>query len=260
MSIGHFVWYELMTLDPKAAIEFYTDVVGWKSEAYAGEAAQAGKEPYVMWRTAQGPLGGVTTLAEQAKQMGAPPHWMAHVEVADLDATVAKAKELGGKIFVEPIAIPSIGRFSVVGDPQGAALMAFQPASAMTPHAEGLGEFVWHELYTSDNEAALAFYGALFGWRQEGAFDMGPMGTYLLFGMAGKQFGGMMVLPTGSPIPPSWGYYVRVAVLDDAIARATARGAKVVNGPHKVPDGARAVQMMDPQGVYFAMHEAARAS
>lgn len=256
MSTGNVVWYELMTADRKAAIDFYTDVIGWESEVFAG--AEPGKEPYVMWRSAQGPLGGVSTLPEAAKQMGAPPHWMAHVEVADLDATIAKASELGGKIFVGPIAVPAIGRFAVVGDPQGAAIMAFQPSRAMPAHAEGPGEFVWHELYTTDHEAALRFYGALFGWQQEGAFDMGPMGKYLLFGVGGKQLGGMMVTPKDGSIPPSWGYYVRVPALDEAIAKATARGAKVLNGPHKVPGGARAVQMLDPQGVYFALHEAAK--
>jgi hypothetical protein len=87
---------------------------------------------------------------------------------------------------------------------------------------------------------------------------MGPMGKYLLFGQGGKQYGGMMIKPKDNPMPPGWGYYVRVAVLDEAIAKATARGAKVLHGPHSVPGGARVVQLADPQGVLIALHEAAK--
>ncbi|MGZ6094977.1 MAG: VOC family protein, partial [Polyangiales bacterium] len=73
MSTGPFCWYELLTTDPKAAIAFYTHVVGWKTEVFSGNA---GPEPYTMWVSSQGPLGGVMTLPAEAKKMGAPPHWM----------------------------------------------------------------------------------------------------------------------------------------------------------------------------------------
>jgi predicted enzyme related to lactoylglutathione lyase len=52
-----------------------------------------------------------------------------------------------------------------------------------------------------------------------------------------------------------WIYYTDVADLDAAMARATKHGAKVMNGPMEVPGGARIVQMMDPQGAAFALHE-----
>ena len=31
---GRFVWHELMVSDPKAAIAFYSEVIGWKTEAF----------------------------------------------------------------------------------------------------------------------------------------------------------------------------------------------------------------------------------
>src|SRR5262245_39707420 len=93
---GRFVWYELMTTDTKGAIAFYTEVIGWKTQTFEGAAA---KEPYTMWVGSQGPMGGVVTLPEQAKQMGAPPHWMAHVDVDDVDATMTTVKSLGGAVL-----------------------------------------------------------------------------------------------------------------------------------------------------------------
>ena len=35
-----FFWYELMTSDPKAAKDFYADVVGWTPQAFGGQQAQ----------------------------------------------------------------------------------------------------------------------------------------------------------------------------------------------------------------------------
>lgn len=254
MSTGRFVWYELMTTDPQAAIAFYSDVVGWKTQPF-DEAGKGDGEPYTMWVASQGPLGGVMTLPEEAKKMGAPPHWMAHVEVADVDATVAKVKELGGKVHVPPTAIPKVGRFSVIADPQGASISVFQPSEPMQAHdTTKAGEICWNELYAGEGESAFRFYAALFGWARVSEMDMGPMGKYIIFGQGDRQYGGMMTKPANVPMPPSWGYYVEVDDLDAAISRATAKGAKVLNGPMDVPGGARAAQLKDPQGVFFSLH------
>lgn len=85
------------------------------------------------------------------------------------------------------------------------------------------------------------------------------MGTYLLWGRGDAQLGGMMTMPPGmttpdgQPVPPSWMYYVVTADLDAALARATARGARVINRPMPVPGGQRVVLLLDPQGAAFAL-------
>lgn len=248
-NTGRFVWYELMTSDPEAAIAFYGEVVGWKTQAWKDGG-------YTMWVGSQGPLGGVTTLPEPAKQMGAPPHWMANVTVADVDQTVAKVRELGGQVYVEPQDIPEIGRFAVIADPQGASIAVFKPGGEMTPHdSERHGAFCWHELLTSDQEGAFAFYSAIFGWERLLDHDMGPMGVYLIYGREGKQLGGMFNKPKDAPMPTTFMYYVEVDDLDAALARAAKMGAKVLNGPMPVPGGARIVQLMDPQGAAFSLHQ-----
>jgi predicted enzyme related to lactoylglutathione lyase len=53
-----------------------------------------------------------------------PPAWGNYITVKDVDATVALAKDLGGKVLVEPRDIPEVGRFCVIQDPQGAWLTA----------------------------------------------------------------------------------------------------------------------------------------
>jgi predicted enzyme related to lactoylglutathione lyase len=252
-SNGHFVWHEHLTRDPKAAVSFYTDVVGWKTQPF-GEGGD-----YLMWVGSQGPLGGVMTLPEQATRIGAPPHWMGNVQVADVDATVALATKLGGKVYKQPTDIPTVGRFALIADPQGATIAVFQPTGSMTAHDPSkAGEFCWNELMTSDPGAAITFYAKLFGWKVIQEMDMGELGTYRVFGVGDKQLGGIMATPKGAPMPPMWIFYAETADLDAALARATQRGARVVMGPKDVPGGGRIAQLADPQGAPFALHQAPR--
>jgi predicted enzyme related to lactoylglutathione lyase len=254
-NTGRFVWYELMTTDPQAAMPFYSEVIGWTTQPF-GQGSD-----YTMWVGGSGPLGGVTKLPERAAKMGAPPHWMAHVRVTDVDAAVKRVRELDGRVHVEPEDVPGVGRFSIIADPQGAIISLFKPSSEGTaaPDMSKHGAFCWHELVTTDHEAALRFYGEIFGWETVLEHDMGPMGKYVLFGRDGKQYGGMMSKTKEmQQMPNAWLYYVEVSDLDAALERAKGKGARVLNGPMEVPGGARIVQLMDPQGAAFALHEQAK--
>ena len=155
-NVGRMVWDELLTTDPKGAVAFYPEVVGWKTQKWE-------HGDYTMWVGGQGPLGGVTLLPEQARKMGAPSYWQANVQVASVDETIAKVKARGGSVYhVEDV--PTVGRVAVIADPQGAVLAIFQPANEMAAHDVARpGEFSWHELYSSDHEAAWRFYSELFG-------------------------------------------------------------------------------------------------
>jgi predicted enzyme related to lactoylglutathione lyase len=246
------VWYELLTNDPPAALAFYTDVIGWTTQEW--------ESGYTMWISSQGPLAGTMKLPEEARKKGVPPHWTSYVEVADVDATAAQARDLGGRVFVQPTDLPKLGaRFAVIGDPQGASIYAYEPFDSMDLH-DGTkpGEFTWSELLTSDHDAAFRFYSRLFGWQWLSEHDLGPLGLYLLFGVGGKQLGGMFTRTKEMPMAPAWLYYVEVDGLDARVERAKARGGKLLNGPMGVPGGSRIAQMLDPQGVMFSMHELAK--
>lgn len=253
---GRFVWYELMTTDTKSAIAFYTDVIGWKTQQFEGSASP---EPYFMWVGSQGPLGGVYPLTQEAKKMGVPPMWMAHVEVEDVDGRAIEAAQLGGTVQMQPKDIPEVGRFAIITDPQGAAISIFKPSQPMTPHdTTKPGEFSWHELYAQDHPSAYRFYHEMFGWQQLSEMDMGAAGKYLIFGQGDKQYGGMMTISPDMKMPPSWCYYANVDDLDAAIGRATKRDAKVMFGPMEVPGGGRVAMLTDPQGAVFALHTPAK--
>lgn len=244
--VGRFLWYDLNTTDVAGGKAFYTQVVGWTVTPFDGD--------YEMF-TAESPIGGVAELAADAKAMGAPAHWLAYVGVADVDATVAKAQSLGGKAWLPGLDIPNVGRIAVLSDPDGAVFGIFQPNAIQSdPDAEAkVGEVSWHELMTSDHAAAFGFYQTLFGWQHTESMDMGPMGTYFMFGAGKHSLGGIMNRPPEMPAS-AWLYYVHVGDLDAALERVKAHGGMVLNGPMEVPGGARVAQCVDPQGAAFALH------
>lgn len=247
---GRFAWHELMTTDTKAAIDYYGKVLKLGTMPFEHDPS------YTMF-TAEGvPVGGLMTLPEEAKAMGAPPHWLSYVTVTNVDDTVAKAKELGATVYVEPRDILNAGRFAVLADPQGATFAVHASSQPMPDTGDkiALGDVSWHELATTDWEAAWKFYEAIFGWEKTDAMDMGPGGTYQMFGFEGKSSGGMYNKPREMPAPPHWLPYATVKDTDATAKQVEKLGGKVLNGPMEVPGGGRIAQCMDPQGAAFAIY------
>lgn len=244
--VGDFVWYELLTTDPAAARGFYTEVVGWA----ARDSGMPGVD-YTILSAGDAMVAGL--MAQPPGAAGTPPGWLGYVQVADVDASAARATSLGGSVHMPPHDIPSVGRFAVIADPQGAVLALFRPDGEGTrPDMMAPGSFGWNELMATDMPAVWPFYEAMFGWTKREAMDMGPMGTYQIFATNDVACGGMMTRPAGAP-GPFWTYYIAVPDIDAAMARATASGAKVLMGPTEVPGGAWVLQAQDPQGGMFAL-------
>ena len=247
---ARFVWYDLLTNDREAAVRFYGAVLGWGTQPFE----VPGKEPYLMWTRGGTPIGGSMTMPQAELDAGTKPHWLGYVGVDDVDAMVAKANASGGKTLVPPTDIPTVGRFAVLQDPQGAFFAVYRSLQPSPPPGEPQeGDISWHELATTDVEAAFRFYHELLGWEESGRADMGEAGTYLMFGT--PMIGGMYAMPHVL----GWLYYVRVADLDAALERVRAHHGQVTHGPMEVPGGDRIAQCFDPQGGAFALHEKKKA-
>ena len=173
---GSPIWYELITPDPDGAKRFYDSVIGWTIEA-----APSGDMDYRMITAQDGLTGGVLRLTEDMRAEGAAPAWLVYVSVTDVDATAAQATRLGGRIFVPPHDLPGVGRFALLSDPHGALFYVMRTTGTDTSRAFApghTGHCGWNELVTSDMPAALAFYGALFGWENRETMQLGAMGAY----------------------------------------------------------------------------------
>jgi predicted enzyme related to lactoylglutathione lyase len=249
---GRFLWYELMTTDPKAAEGFYGRVVGWRARADPGI-----ETPYTTWMKGETPVGGLMTIPAEAKAGGAPPNWLMYVGTPDADASVRQAKSLGGAVEAGPLEIPKVGRFAVLADPQGAVFAVLQPAEegAMPEGPAEVLDFSWRELATTDAAGAVTFYTELFGWEKQSTSEMGGLGLYQEFGRAGLPLGGIYTRPPERPAPPHWLLYARVPDIQAAVKAATSGGGQLHNGPMEIPGGDLVAQLSDPQGAPFALHQ-----
>lgn len=157
-------------------------------------------------------------------------------------------------MIVEPADVPGAGRFAVLAGPQGAVFATLRPEGEAPGHGTwpNRGLVSWHELATTDHEAAFEFYHALFGWEKTDTMDMGPMGTYQLYRTNGTGLGGMYNKPADMPAPPHWPLYFMVEDVDALAKKMEQLGGKVLTGPMDVPGGDRVVQCLDPQGAAFA--------
>jgi predicted enzyme related to lactoylglutathione lyase len=250
-SQGRFAWYELMTTDTAAAKAFYGKVVGWGTQV--PPTSLPGME-YTLFTSGDIPAAGLMNQPEEAKRMGAPPSWLGYVAVDDVDATAEKVKRLGGAVHVPPMDIPGICRFTVLADPLMAtfAVLKFANPSQGEPAQGALGHTGWHELHSTDWQKVFTFYSELFGWQKAEAMDMGAMGTYQLFTAGGPAIGGMFNSPAAGQ-HPFWIYYFNVRGAEEAAARVTAGGGKIIHGLTQVPGGSFIVQCADPQGAMFAL-------
>lgn len=239
---GRFVWHELMTSDSVAAYGFYAKALGWKTVTSEGDA------PHSTFAASNGPLGGVTQLDDGA------PGWIPYIGTTDLEKTINDATESGGAVTGSITTLPGGGRYAVLTDPQGATFGVY--ASDASPPREApakRGDYSWHELATTDGDAAMEFYSALFGWDKMVEHDMGDMGMYTIFGRNGRQLGGIYKKMEDQP-GPAWLGYVRVKDLDKTIKKVKSAGGTLIHGPTDVPGGDRIAQFLDPQGAAFAVH------
>jgi predicted enzyme related to lactoylglutathione lyase/uncharacterized protein YbaA (DUF1428 family) len=248
---GDFIWYELLSSDADAAQKFYADVLGWS----VSPSGMDGMD-YRIVHVGPNPIGGMMTITKDMADHGARPTWLGYITVANADATVAGIEAKGGKVLMPAMDLPQVGRIAMVTDPQGAPFYVMQPVH----HAKSLafaddcpraGHCAWNELVTPDQGSAWGFYGKLFGWQQDGAMDMGPMGKYQ-FIRHGAVLGAMMPA-TVDMGPPHWNQYFRVHDIDRAKAAVEAGGGKVAHGPHEIPGGDFAMNCIDPQGAAFGL-------
>ena len=108
-------WSELITTDLDKSKAFYKAVFGWDAE---DQGPPGGPPAYTEWKLSGRSVGGMM-LKNDMMPADMPPSWGVYFGVTDTDATVAKAKELGGTVIVEPMDIEP-GRFAVLVDNVGA--------------------------------------------------------------------------------------------------------------------------------------------
>jgi predicted enzyme related to lactoylglutathione lyase len=98
-------------------------------------------------------------------------------------------------------------------------------------------------------QAAVRFYGELFGWQSQ---DLGEeAGHYTMFSSHGK-----VVAATTPPMspgnPPAWSTYISTANIDETAKKVDAAGGKTLVAPMQVMDQGSMGVFQDPTGAVFA--------
>jgi predicted enzyme related to lactoylglutathione lyase len=129
-AVHTFCWDELLTRDVEAAGRFYTAVFGWGVEKMdIGPMGTYTLFKRIGIKDAQGADKNAGGMMQSPPDAPHPPFWLSYVSVADVNATVDRAKRLGGALLAGPIPVPNVGTFAVLQDAQKAAFAVLQPAS-----------------------------------------------------------------------------------------------------------------------------------
>ncbi|SDE73731.1 VOC family protein [Rhodobacter capsulatus] len=116
---GHGAWIELMTPDPKAALETYRKLFDWRPDMHVD----------------MGPAGGYHVFAHRGAQIGgmmgqgqAPcPTWLPYFGVTSVSKTLEVITAAGGTVLHGPTEVPGPAYVAACRDPQGAHFAVVGP-------------------------------------------------------------------------------------------------------------------------------------
>lgn len=115
-TVGAMCWNELYVPDSKKAQEFYGQLFNWTFET--------DETGYTTIKNDNRMNGGIFQMTEGMVSM-MPPCWMPYFTVANLKESVAKAKELGGRVYMEEKEI-GLGKIATVAEPTGAGMILME--------------------------------------------------------------------------------------------------------------------------------------
>lgn len=247
---GTFCWVELTTPDTEASKSFYSQLLGWTWT----DNPMSETMVYTMLQKNDRFVGGLFQIHEQMLAQGMHPRWVCYISTDDVEAATARVRDAGGNVITEPFDVFTAGRMSVVADPTGATFGIWQAGEHI---GAGLvqepGSLGWNELYTTDTEAANAFYASVFGWDRN-THQVGPEAEdYHEFTLGEAHVAGMLqIKPSWGEVPPNWGLYFCVEDIGAGFQKAQDLGAEVVVPVMQEAD-ISFCYLTDPQGVYFGL-------
>jgi uncharacterized protein len=122
-EMGDVSWRELYTTDARAAVQFYSDLFGWR-ETQALDMGPMGKY-HIFGRKFD--LGGIMNKPKELAEV--PPNWGLYFRVDDINAAAGRVKANGGQILNGPMEVPGGDQVANCLDPQGAAFSLHQKRS-----------------------------------------------------------------------------------------------------------------------------------
>jgi len=119
---GAWAWAQLHTRNVERSPAFYAAVFGWETEPFGDDVTMFRLPGFVGGEPEQpvprDVVAGMQPMGDELPA-GVPPHWRMDFWVDDVDQTIARAEERGGRAVV-PAYDTDFARQAVVADPAGA--------------------------------------------------------------------------------------------------------------------------------------------
>lgn len=262
------IWIDYTCHNTEAMKTFYTEIFGWE---FVDQGEDFGHYHFI--RKDGTDVGGFAAAMHEdgtpASTEEMPTSWMIYLETLDIEKTVSAAEAAGAPAFFPPMAVGELGTFTVITDPAGAAVGLWQRGTypgfslPLTP-----GTPVWFENMSADFDAALPFYRDVLAWD---VAWMGPDGEgdpaadssgaepaegemrYVTHGAGDTAVAGLCDAKEWFE-QSQWRVYLTTENADEACAKVTELGGRIVDGPMDSPFG-RVASAVDPEGGTFQIHQ-----
>ena len=127
-----------------------------------------------------------------------------------------------------------------------------------TPERDGYipGVPCWVDASEPEPEAALEFYGGLFGWEFEDVMPEGSAAKYFMGRLQGLDVAAVGSIPEAAPPIAIWNTYISVESADETASKVRDAGGAAMMGPFDVMNAGRMAVFTDPEGAAFCVWQA----
>jgi uncharacterized protein len=238
---GKFVWADLFTTDPVAATRFYSGLFGWT----ANTITQGGKA-YTVFSNGSQPVAGLAP--RPPSNIKRPSRWIGYIAVTNIAAALKLVTNAGGQVRADARDFPQRGAQAIIADNEGSTVGLLQSTSGDSPDIEPRpGDWNWFELFVKQPQAVSNFYRRVINYdvapdlRTERKHDF-------LLGSDGVDRAGVAPLPDSEDAKPGWLCVVRVASIEEMVARVVRLGGEVLVAPRPAAFGSRFAIIADSTG------------
>jgi len=238
---GKFVWAELFTSDSAAAAKFYTGVFGWTATTLDQHGVA-----YTVFTNGNLPVAGLRQRSSSAATHGS--RWINYISVTDIAASLSMATKLGAVVRAPARAFPNLGTQAIITDGDGAPVGLIQSSSGDPADDEPApGGWNWFHLFVKDPQTAADFYRRTFKYEVSPDTRSGKPNELLLTS-GDLNRGGVSTLPGREDAKPGWLGVIRVADIEQTVAKVPALGGEVMVAPRDASYGSRFAVIADPTG------------
>lgn len=238
---GKFVWADLFTSEPESAAAFYCSLLGWTAAS-----VEQNEKSYIVLSNGGHPVAGIVQRsASAAKRAGV---WIGYISVANAKTTLAAVEPAGGKERAPVRDFPNRGMQAIFTDSEGSVVGILQSSSGDPIDDEpDAGEWNWFQLFSQKPQASADFYRRAVGY-EVNADSRSERSDHLILSQGGHARAGVAPLPIRPDARPGWLGCLRVANIEDTVAKAVTLGGKILVAPRPAALGSRFAVISDPTG------------